>query len=147
MSSPANPQAMVPKAPQKTRTAPPTMPEGWWAGQPRLLRYVLFGASGFIYFFAGMMVLYLACALSRGPEEWQKALECFQSTPSRVYHALALLGFIWVGLRFFSFFGPAQPRKIGPLKPPPDALFYVVFYAGMIVVNLGLAALLWGKIL
>jgi fumarate reductase subunit C len=51
---------------------------------------------------------------------------------SVLFHVIALISVIFVGVRFFGFFPKAQPPRIGPLKPPPPAVILTLLYAAWI---------------
>src|SRR5262249_23693568 len=71
MARPVNPHAMAPSRPGRTRTAPPQAPSGWYA-QPRMLKYLLFDATGIVYLLVGFVALRVVWALGTGPERWQE---------------------------------------------------------------------------
>ena len=56
MASRAHPHAMTPSTPGRTRTAPPMTPDGWYS-QKRMRRYLLFDATGLVYFLVGFVAL------------------------------------------------------------------------------------------
>ena len=53
MAGPAHPHAMAPPKPGRTRTAPPQTPSTWWSA-PRIRTYLLFDATGIVYFLVGV---------------------------------------------------------------------------------------------
>ena len=139
----AHPQAMAPSPPGSTRTAPPRTPKGWFA-QPRMRRYLLFDATGFVYLLVGLVTLRVAWALAAGPEAWRALLASFASPLYLVFHALVLLSAIFVGVRFFALFPKAQPARIGPLKPPPRPVIQAMLYGAWIGLTVVLLAVLGG---
>ena len=62
------------------------------------------------------------------------------------FHGVALLGVIFVGVRFFGFFPKAQPPRIGPLKPPPRPVILAMLYAVWIGVTGLMSVILAGGI-
>ncbi|MGH0037290.1 MAG: hypothetical protein ACQGVK_19870 [Myxococcota bacterium] len=143
MSSRAHPQAMTPKKPGKTRTAPPMTPQGWYS-TPRMRTYLLFDATGIVYLAVGFVALRLVWALGEGPERWQAVLGQLGNPLYIAFHALALVSVIFVAVRFFRLFPKAQPAFIGPLKPPPAALIHVGLYAAWLGVTALFALILAG---
>jgi fumarate reductase subunit C len=143
MARPAHPQAMAPRRPAATRAAPPQLPDDFWT-QPRMLRYLLFDATGIVYLLVGFLVLRAARALGQGPEAWQALLESFANPLYLLFHALALASVVFVGVRFFRLFPKAQPARIGPARPPPRPVLHAMLYAAWGAVTLLLLAVLGG---
>jgi len=139
MSRDANPHAMAPSKPGRTRTAPPQLPDRFPFGG-RYLAYTLFDLTGILYVLLGLMVLCATWALGSGAASWSSLLERHRSVVYIAFHAVALIGVIFVGVRFFGFFPKAQPPRVGPLKPPPGPVILAALYA----VWIGVAALLCG---
>ena len=67
MAGSAHPEAMAPPTPGRTRTAPPQMPSSWWSAS-RIRTYLLFDATGIIYYMIGFLVLRQVWALGNGAE-------------------------------------------------------------------------------
>jgi len=143
MSRPVNPHAMAPARAGSTRTAPPSVPDGFWSA-PRMRRYLIFDATGITYLLIGLLILRVAWALGSGPEAWQKLLQQFRHPAYLVFHLLVLLSVIVVGLRFFGLFPKAQPPKIGPVTPPPGPVIHAMLYAAWGALTLGLVLVLGG---
>ena len=61
-------------------------------------------------------------------------------------YLIALVGVIFVGVRFFSFFPKSQPPRIGPAKPPPRQVLLGMLYAAWIGVAGALSVVLAGGI-
>ena len=137
MAGPAHPDAMAPPKPGRTRTAPPQMPASWW-GSKGIRTYLLFGATGIIYFLIAFLAIRLINALGAGPEAWNAAMESLENPIYIAFHILALVSVIFVAVRFFRLFPKAQPPTMGPLKPPPAAVIHGMLY----VVWLGITALM-----
>lgn len=146
MAGPANPHAMAPPKPGPTRTAPPQMPSTWWSA-PRIRSYLLFDATGIVYLLAGFVALRLVWALGQGPEAYQAVLESYSHPLYIAFHALTLVSLVFVAVRFFRLFPKAQPRSMGPLKPPPGPVIQAGLYAAWIGVTLVLSAIIAGVIL
>jgi len=145
MARASHPHTMAPSTPQRTRTAPPTIPPQMpWQG--RYLGYTLFGATGILYLIAGFGVLFCVWSLGSGPAAWQEALEAELQPPIVLLHVVMLAAVIFVGVRFFRLFPKAQPAKIGPAKPPPAPVLTAMLYAAWIAVGGGLALVLAGGI-
>ena len=144
MPGPAHPHAMAPPKPGRTRTAPPQMPSSWWSA-PRIRTYLLFDATGIIYFLAGFIALRMIWALGEGPESWNAAMATLRSPLYIVFHAVALLSVIFVAVRFFRLFPKAQPRDTG-LPMPPGGVIQAMLYGAWIVVTLGIGVVLAGGI-
>lgn len=145
MSRPANPHAMAPARAGNTRTAPPTVPDGFWSA-PRMRRYLIFDATGITYLLVGLSILRVTWALGSGPEAWQTVLRQFRSPAYLIFHVLVLLSVILVGVRFFGLFPKAQPPKIGPAAPPPGPVIHAMLYAAWGVLTLGLVLVLGGML-
>lgn len=143
MAQPADPRAMAPARPGRTRTAPPMKP-GNWPSSARYRTYLAFDATGIVYLLIGFAVLHAAWALGSGPEAWGALLASFASPLWLAFHALTLASVIFVGVRFFRLFPKAQPARIGPAKPPPPALIHAGLYVAWIGATVVLAAILGG---
>jgi fumarate reductase subunit C len=125
---------MTPSRPGRTRTAPPQAPSGWYT-QPRMLKYLLFDATGIVYLLVGFVALRVVWALGSGPERWQELMRQLTSPLYLAFHALALISVVFVAVRFFSLFPKAQPAHIGPAKPPPQPLILAGLYAAWLGVT------------
>lgn len=145
MAQPANPHAMAPSRPGRTRTAPPMKP-GNWPSSARYRTYLAFDATGLVYLLVGFSVLGAARAFARGPDAWSALLASYASPLWILFHLLALASVIFVGVRFFRLFPKAQPARIGPAKPPPRPLLHAMLYAAWLGATLVLAAILGGLI-
>ena len=143
MARPVHPHAMTPSRPGRTRTAPPQAPNGWYT-QPRMLRYLLFDATGIIYLLVGFVALRVVWALGNGEEAWNALLHQLKNPLYIGFHALALASVVFVAVRFFSLFPKSQPAHIGPAKPPPQPLILAGLYAAWIGVTLAVTAVLAG---
>jgi fumarate reductase subunit C len=130
----------------RTPTAPPWMPDGWWALHPRYRRYMLFGATGVVFAVMGLLVLRAVWALGTGPEAWRKQLESLRSPPYVVWHAFALPVVLWFGHRLFQLFPHTQPPRIGPLRRPPLRMISLALYGAWIVATVAMAAVLIGAV-
>jgi len=145
MARPVHPHAMTPSRPGRTRTAPPQAPSGWYA-QPRMLRYLLFDATGIVYLLVGFVALRVVWALGTGPERWQELQRQLANPLYVAFHALALICVVFVAVRFFSLFPKSQPAHIGPAKPPPQPLILAGLYAAWIAVTAVVVLILAGGI-
>jgi len=145
MAGPSHPEAMAPPRPGRTRTAPPQTPTTWWGGK-RILTYLLFDATGIVYFLVGFQAIRLTNALAAGPEAWQAAMESLQSPLYIAFHLLCLVSVVFVAVRFFRLFPKAQPPAIGPLKPPPAHVIHAMLYVVWLGITIGLGAILAGVI-
>jgi fumarate reductase subunit C len=143
MAGPAHPDAMAPPRPGRTRTAPPQMPATWW-GSKRMVTYLLFDATGIIYFLVGFVAIRLVRALAEGEAAWDAAIASLSHPLYIVFHLLSLVSVVFVGVRFFRLFPKAQPPTIGPLKPPPGAVIQAMLYAVWIGLTIGLVLILTG---
>ena len=143
MAGPAHPHAMAPPKPGRTRTAPPQMPKSWW-GASRIRTYLLFDATGFIYFLLGFGAIAWINALGGGQETWD-AHRAAMGTPGMiVLHAVCFVSVLFVGVRFFRLFPKAQPPSIGPLKPPPGPVIHATLYVLWAVVTIVFGLILAG---
>jgi fumarate reductase subunit C len=134
---------MQPKRPGATRTAPPQAPPQFpFAGRYRA--YTLFDWTGLIYLMLGFLALRIVWALGSGEGAWNVVIEDFENPLYIVFHALALVSVIFVGVRFFGFFPKAQPPRIGPLKPPPQPVILGGLYAGWIGITIVFSLVLSG---
>ncbi len=145
MAGPAHPQAMAPPKPARTRAAPPQMPTSWW-GSSRIRTYLLFDATGVIYFLVAFLSIRLIHALGSGPEAWNAAMASLEHPLYIAFHALALAAVIFVAVRFFRLFPKAQPPTMGPLKPPPAAVIHGMLYVVWFGITALMTALLSGVI-
>ncbi len=143
MPAPANPGAMQPARPGRTRTAPPLRPDGFPAA-PRYRNYLLFDATGLTYLLVGLVTLRVAWAFGNGPEAWQALLAQLGHPLYVAFHVLVLLSALFVGVRFFRLFPKAQPPKIGPAKPPPRPVLHAMLYAAWGAITVGLVLVLGG---
>jgi fumarate reductase subunit C len=115
----AHPQTLQPSKPGSTRTAAAEMPTKFPTGG-RYLSYMAFGATSFFYLIVALQVLRMVLALAAGPEAWDRVLVSFQHPLYLGFHAITLAVLLWAGWRFLiKLSAKAQPKKIGPLRPPP----------------------------
>ncbi|MCP4039731.1 MAG: hypothetical protein GY733_22500 [bacterium] len=140
----AHPDAMHPPKPGRTRTAPPEMPSSWWSA-PRIRNYLLFDATGLVYFLVGFVAIDLVWALGEGPDRWAEKLATLSHPLYIAFHAIALASVIFVAVRFFSLFPKAQPRDTG-LPMPPEPVIKGMLYAVWIGLSVVLSAILAGVI-
>lgn len=145
MAGPAHPHAMAPPKPGRTRTAPPQTPSTWW-GSKRMMTYLLFDATGIIYFLVGFVAIRLIRDLGEGPAAWARAMESLQNPIYIAFHVLCLISVIFVAVRFFRLFPKAQPPAIGPAKPPPGPVIHAMLYVVWIGITVGMTAILAGVI-
>ncbi len=138
----AHPNAMQPPKPGRTRTAPPEMPSSWW-GSKRIRNYLLFDATGFVYFIVAFIAIDVVWALGEGPESWAEALSTLSNPLFIAFHAIALLSVVFVAIRFFSLFPKAQPRDTG-LPMPPGGVIQGMLYVIWIGITVVLSAVLAG---
>jgi fumarate reductase subunit C len=136
---------MSPSAPGRTRTAPPQLPDKF-PFEGRYRSYTLFDSTGILYLALGLLVLGSVWALGSGEAAWNQVQAIYRSGTYIVFHLIALVGVIFVGVRFFSFFPKAQPPRIGPLKPPPQALLLAMLYVAWIGVAGALTVVLAGGV-
>jgi fumarate reductase subunit C len=113
------------------------MPASWW-GSKRILTYLLFDATGIIYFLVAFQAIRLIAALGDGPIAWTDAMDALRSPLNVGFNALSLVSVVFVAVRFFRLFPKAQPPMIGSIKPPPAAVIHATLY----VVWLGITALM-----
>jgi fumarate reductase subunit C len=143
MARPADPHAMQPHTPGRTRTAPPQIPDDFWT-RPRMRTYLLFDATGIVYLLVGIVALRVAWALAGGAPAWDALMRSFANPGYVVFHAVALASAIFVGVRFFRLFPKAQPPRIGPAKPPPRPLIQAGLYAAWGAITVVLLVVLGG---
>ena len=143
MARPADPHAMAPSKPGRTRTAPPRMPREF-PMRGRYRAYTLFDATGVVYLLLGFLVLRQVRALVEGPAAWSAAMEDLRNPLYVAFHALAFACVVFVAVRFFRLFPKSQPPKLGPLRPPPQPVILGMLYAAWIGVSLLLTAILAG---
>jgi len=140
MSRNAHPHAMAPSKPGSTRTAPPRLPDQFpFSGRYRA--YTIFDWTGVLYLLLGFVALDAVWSLGSGAQSWSGVLARYTNAFYIAFHGVALLGVIFVGVRFFGFFPKAQPPRIGPLKPPPRPVILAMLYAVWIGVT-GLMSLI-----
>ena len=128
MAGAAHPEAMAPPTPGRTRTAPPQTPTSWW-GSKRIVTYLLFDATGIVYFLVAFTALRLVRALGESPITYQQTLESFEHPLYILFHIVCLVSVVFVAVRFFRLFPKAQPPAIGPAKPPPGPVIHAMLYA------------------
>jgi len=137
---------MAPPKPGRTRTAPPQMPSTWWSA-PRIRTYLLFDATGVIYFLVGFLAIKIVGQLGAGPIAWQAQMKALENPLYILFHVIALISVIFVAVRFFRLFPKAQPPSIGPAKPPPGPVIhaglYVLWIGLTLVVSLALAGVIF----
>jgi len=121
------------------------MPSSWWSA-PRIRTYLLFDATGLIYFIAGFIALRLIWALGAGPDSWNAALAGLSNPLMILFHLIALASVIFVGVRFFRLFPKAQPRDTGLPMPPPAGIM-AALYGAWIGVTIVFCLVLTGVIL
>jgi fumarate reductase subunit C len=143
MAGPAHPDAMAPPKPGRTRTAPPQMPTTWWSAK-RIRTYLLFDATGVIYFLMAFLAIRAVDALGAGPLAWNAVMDSFMNPIYIIFHLLCLVSVIFVGIRFFRLFPKAQPPKMGPLTPPPGPVIQAMLYAIWIGITAIMTAILAG---
>jgi len=141
----AHPHAMAPSKPGSTRTAPPQLPDRFPFGG-RYLAYTLFDLTGILYLMLGFLVLCAVWSLGSGEAVWNDVLERHRSIFYLGFHAIALVGVIFVGIRFFAFFPKAQPPRVGPVKPPPKPVILAALYALWIGVTAFMTSVLAGGV-
>ena len=145
MARAAHPQAMQPKKPGTTRTAPPKMPDGF-PGKGRYRTYVAFETTGLIYLLMGFIILRAIWQLGAGEAGWNGVMDAYRNPIMIGFHVLALVGVIFVGVRFFWLFPKAQPPRIGPVKTPPDAVLMAMLYSLWIGITLVMSWVLAGGV-
>jgi len=145
MSRNAHPRAMAPSKPGSTRTAPPQLPDRFPFGG-RYLAYTLFDLTGILYLLLGLLVLCAVWCLGSGEAVWNGALERHRNVFYLGFHAIALVGLIFVGIRFFGFFPKAQPPRVGAVKPPPKPVILAGLYALWIGATIFMTIVLAGGI-
>ena len=143
MAGPAHPHAMAPPAPGRTRTAPPQMPASWWSSS-RIRTYLLFDATGVVYFLVGFVAIRMIRALADGPIAWAQAQKSLENPIYILFHVLCLVSVIFVAVRFFRLFPKAQPPN---LPVPPGPVIHATLYVVWIGVTVLLSAILAGVIL
>ena len=144
-SRPSHPHAMAPKTPGPTRVAPPMNP-GSWPTSKRMKTYARFGMTGWVYLLASLVGIEVVWALGDGPERYAQIQSLLKNPLMIALHVLFLISVVFVTVRFFSLFPKAQPARIGPLKPPPQALIHAGLYAAWIGITVVLSAILAGVI-
>ena len=141
MAGLAHPEAMSPPKTGRTRTAPPEMPSSWWSAS-RIRIYLLFDATGIIYFLLAFLGIEIVWALGSGPEAYEQVMGMLTSPVFIAFHALSFVCVVYVGVRFFSLFPKAQPRDTGLPMPPPGAikgLLYVIWIGLTVILSAVLA--------
>jgi fumarate reductase subunit C len=122
------------------------MPSTWW-GERRILTYLLFDATGVVYYLISFLAIGMIQALARGPESWDAQMQRLQHPFYIAFHVLCLVSVVFVAIRFFRLFPKAQPKAIGPIKPPPagviQATLYVVWFAITAVMTAVLAGVIF----
>jgi fumarate reductase subunit C len=112
----------------------------------RYRAYTLFDATGLIYLLVGFLVLRAVWALGSGEAAWQNVLDGYRNPISVLFHLLALVCVVFVGVRFFRLFPKAQPPRMGRVKTPPQPLILGALYTAWAVVTVVFAAILTGGI-
>jgi fumarate reductase subunit C len=112
----------------------------------RYRAYLLFGATGLLYFLVGFVVLRVVWALGSGPAAWEVERQALAGPLSILFHAITLAGVCFVAVRFFGLFPKSQPPRIGPAKPPPRPIIHAMLYAAWGGVTLAFVLILGGAI-
>jgi fumarate reductase subunit C len=137
--------AMKPTRPAPTRTAPPRPPDGF-PRRGNYPGYVAFGFGGFFLMSVSLLVLRAVWALGNGEAAWNRVQASFQNPVYVIFHGLAFVWLTWFILRLFRLFPATQPRRLGPIRRPPDALLVGGMSAAFVAVTLAFAAILWGAL-
>jgi fumarate reductase subunit C len=141
----SHPNAMAPRTPGKTRTAPPMQPASWKTS-PRMKQYSRFGMTGWIYLVASFTAIEIVWALGSGPEAYEAMQQRFANPIVILIHLVALVSVGYVLVRFFGLFPKAQPARIGPAKPPPQSVLTAMLYGAWIGITVVLSVILAGGI-
>ncbi len=145
MARAAHANAMKPSRPDRTRTAPPSMPPQFpFSG--RYAAYTLFDLTGVFYLLAGFVVLRAVWYLGSGEATWQRVMGQFENPLYIGFHVLTLVSVVFVGVRFFRLFPKAQPPRTGSLKPPPAPVITGLLYLVWIGVAGAMTLILAGVI-
>ena len=140
----ADPLAMSPSRPGRTRTSPPLMP-ALFPTQGRYRSYMLFGACCVFFLLSSLLFLRVVNALATGPEAWADLLREFRHPLYLAYNVAALAGFVFTARRFlFQLFAKSQPPRIGPFPRPPLAVFPPVLGAAWLAATVLVCCILWG---
>lgn len=142
----AHPEAMAPPKKGVTRTAPPQMPSSWW-GAPGIRAYLLFGATGFVYFLAGTLFLRLVWNLGDGPEAWAQGIQGLSNPLYIAFNALTLISVIFVGIRSFGGMMPKMQPRTGPIPVLSAVAVKTLIYSIWAAVTVVLSLILAGVIL
>jgi fumarate reductase subunit C len=134
--------AMKPARAGATRTAPARPPDGF-PGASRYRAYLGFGFGGFFLMLVALEVLRAVWALGNGEEAWNRLQASLQHPAYVIFHALAFVWLTWFILRLFRLFPATQPKRIGPMKRPPDALLVAGLSGLFVVVTIVLVVILW----
>jgi len=121
------------------------MPETWWSAS-RIRTYLLFDATGIVYYLVSFLAIGLIQALARGPEAWDAAMTRLQNPIYIAFHVLCLVSVVFVAVRFFRLFPKAQPKAIGPMKPPPGPVIHATLYVVWFAITAFMTAVLAGVI-
>jgi len=113
------------------------MPSTWWSA-PRIRTYLLFDATGIVYYLVAFLAIAMVQALARGPEAWDAIMQRLQNPAYILFHLISFVSVVFVAVRFFRLFPKAQPKAIGPMKPPPGNVIHATLY----VVWLGITAIM-----
>lgn len=144
MARAAHPGAMQPSRPAPTRTAAPTMSPKYPLGG-RYASYIAFGACSIVFVLSSTLLLEWVWALGDGPEHWARVREGLRNPMYVAYHVVAVLAFAYTGWRFLiKLFAKSQPPRIGPLRPPPRAVFPPLLLGVWIVATVAVLVVAWG---
>jgi fumarate reductase subunit C len=135
--------AMKPARAGATRTAPARPPDGFPAAS-RYRAYLGFGFGGFFLMMVALEVLRAVWALGNGEADWNRLQASLQHPAYVIFHALAFVWLTWFILRLFRLFPATQPKRIGPMKRPPDPVLVAGLSGLFVVVTLALVVILWG---
>ena len=120
------------------------MPRSWWWA-PRIRNYLLFDATGLIYFLVAFVAIRVIWALGTGRDSWDQAITDLSNPFYIAFHAVALASVIFVAIRLFSLFPKAQPRDTG-LPMPPNPVIKGLLYVTWLAVTVVFAAILSGGV-
>ncbi len=141
----AHPDAMQPRTPGPTRTAPPTRPDGYPWGRARYRSYVMYAATSVLFLLEGLILLRGVRALGAGNQAWTGFVQDLSHPVYIGWHALMLVVTLGFGARtYFKLFVKTQPPTL-PL--PPLELIPPAIGAAWLAVTVALVAILGGGLL
>ena len=108
----------------------------WYMRNGRYKVYVMRELSSFLVMFYSFLTLFGLAALAASPERWDAFLASQQGTGMAVFHALALVYFLFYQtFPWFKLAPKAMPVQLGE-KKLPDSFIIIAHYVAWAVISI-----------